>query len=322
MKTFTIIMLVFMITVDYLNAQELPLVLEKQGTFEILSRTDYVSTDYGFTKAEISANLQKITELVNIVRKNPMLAENKGFDGRARLYNTCCKEPLSYGIPARISFEFAAWYKMKNGTEARGLIEPPEWSIYTNKLIPGWSNGFDTKYGYFTAALKKETPAPGIDVYDGECFVLYDASRPDYWLPVTVNEAFAAVRELYQNSDDKIGAAELLKWVEKEYNEIPVTDRDKPAYFGGNVSRVSSTPGYGGQENIFPRIMKVNPAYWDKTLPKSSIQFIYFRAVMNKPYLKSLKEESLKSNSISYHLYRFEESFDINTVKSLLPLVE
>ncbi len=43
-------------------SQELPLLNEKQGTFEILSRTNYNSSDCGFTKTEITANLQKITD--------------------------------------------------------------------------------------------------------------------------------------------------------------------------------------------------------------------------------------------------------------------
>ncbi|TFG44612.1 MAG: hypothetical protein E4H43_00030, partial [Bacteroidia bacterium] len=62
------------------NAQELPLLTEKEGTFEILSRTDYVGYDCGYTKAEITANLQRITDLVTVIRQNPVLAELKGFE--------------------------------------------------------------------------------------------------------------------------------------------------------------------------------------------------------------------------------------------------
>src|SRR5659263_234130 len=180
-----------------LMSQELPLLTEKQGTFEILGRTDYAGYDCGYTKAEIAANLQRITDLVNVVRQNPVLTDLKGFDGRARIYNVNCKYVGEYGIPSRISFEFASWYRLKDGSPARGLIEPPEWSIYINQAIPGWgsSYGHDAKLGYFTAPLRKNTVEPGIDVYDGEWFVIYDRSRPPYWITVTISEAFAAVRE-------------------------------------------------------------------------------------------------------------------------------
>ena len=59
-----------------LTAQELPLLTEKQGTFQILSRTDYVGYDCGYTKTDITANLQRITDLVTVVRQNPVLSES------------------------------------------------------------------------------------------------------------------------------------------------------------------------------------------------------------------------------------------------------
>jgi hypothetical protein len=304
-------------------AQELPLLTEKQGTFEILRRTDYVGYDCGFTKAEITANLERITGLITVVRQNPVLTDLKGYDGRARIYNVNCKYPGAYGIPSRISFEFASWYRLKDGTPARGLIEPPEWSLYINQAIPGWgaSYGQDAKHGYFTAPLRKKNPEPGIDVYDGEWFVIYDPSRPAYWIPVTVNEAFAAVRESMNSEKDEVAASYLKEYVEKEYSEIPESDRDKPAYFGGGVSRVSSEPGYGGQDSIFPRIVKVNPEYWNRDLPKSAIQLINFNSIQNKEYLKRIKEEYLQNNSISYNVKRFEESYDMDDIRKLVQLI-
>ncbi len=305
------------------NAQELPLLTEKEGTFEILSRTDYVGYDCRYTKAEITANLQRITDLVTVIRQNPVLAELKGFEGRARIYNLNCKEVGGYGIPARISFEFASWFRNKDGTPARGLIEPPEWSLYINQAQPGWgaSYGHDTKRGYFTAPLNKRTPEPGIDVYDGEWFIIYDPSRPPYWIPVTVNEAFAAVRENMKNEKDEIAASYLKEFIEKEWQEIPEKYRDEPAYFGGGISRVTYQPGYGGQDSIFPRIVKVNPEYWNRQLPKSAIQIINLHAIQDKEYLRKLKEEYLEKNSTSHDLKRFEESFNLDDISRLLPLV-
>lgn len=306
-----------------LFAQELPLITEKQGTFQILSRSDYVGYDCGYTKAEVTANLQRITDLVGIVRQNPVLRELKGFDGRARIYNVNCKYAGGYGIPSRISFEFASWYRLKDGSPARGLIEPPEWSLYINQAIPGWgaSYSLDTKHGYFTVPLRKRTVEPGIDVYDREWFVIYDPSRPPYWIPVTVNEAFAAIRESMNNQKDDITVTYLKEFVEKEYAEIPESDRDKPAYFGGGVSRVTSSHGYGGQDSIFPYIVKVNPEYWNRDLPRSAIQIINFNSVQNKNYLRKIKEEYLQNNSISYNVKRFEESFDEEEIKRLLQLI-
>ena len=309
--------------ISSVSLAQYPLLTDKQGTFEILSRTDYVGYDCGYTKAEVSTNLQRIIELINVVRKNPVIAGNKGFDGRARIYNLNCKYPGGYGIPSRISFEFASWYKLKDGSPARGLIEPPEWSIYINQAIPGWgaSYGHDAKKGYFTRPLRKKTVAKGIDVYDGEWFVIYDPSRPPYWIPVTINEAFAAVREFAKNEKDEIAAKFQNEFIEKEWTEIPAEYRDKPAYFGGGISRVTHKPGYESQDSIFPLIVKVNPEYWNRELPRSAIQIINLHSIQNKEYLRKLKEEYLEKNSISYNALRFEEEFDQDDIRNLVPLI-
>jgi hypothetical protein len=297
------------------SAQELPLILNKPGTFEILSRTDYAGTGCSFTKNEITANLQKINELVAVIRRNPVLTEMKGFDGRARIYTTiACQQEGFYGVPARISFEFAAWFKMKNGKEARGLIEPPEWSLLFNVMQPDWIDGFSRKPDLFAVAEKKETIEPGIDVYDGECFVIYNPDRPDYWLPVTVKEAFDVAYAENKRNSDEIQWGYAKKMLDEEWAALPQSDWNKPATMSGMLSRVGTLEG-------FPKIMKVNPAYWDKTKPKSEIQFITFRMITNRKFLEQRTKEYLEKNSISYHCARFEESLDMDFVRSLKPLV-
>lgn len=300
-------------------AQELLLILDHPGTFEILNRTDYASPECGFTKAEMTANLQKITELVGVIRKNPVLSEPKGFDGRARIYNALnCRDDGTFGVPSRISFEFASWYRLKDGKAVRNLIEPPEWSLIINKLVPlghgFYSDRFSRNPDFFTVPEKKETIEPGIDVYDGECYVVYNPDRPDYWVPVTVKEAFDVVFAENRKITDQIQRDMMLEYLNAEWEAIPKEDWNKPATFSGMVSRVGTKEG-------FPFIMKVNSAYWDKNRPKSDIQFIYFRMVGIKTYLQQNTAAALKNNGISYALYRFEESLDIDFVRSLKPLV-
>ena len=297
-----------------LSAQELPLTLDKQGTFEILSRTDYTMPDFGFTKAEVTANLQKIKDLVEVVYKNPVLTEMKGFDGRARIYTVSMLADEFYGVPARISFEFAAWYKMKDGKEARGLIEPPEWSLYINQFQPGWASGFSRKPDLFAVPEKKETFEPGIDIYDGECVVIYNPNQPDYWLPVTVKEAFDVAYAESKRNSDEIQWGYAKKMLDEEWAVIPESERNKPATMSGMLSRVGTLTGY-------PKIVKVNPNYWDKNKPKSDIQFITFRMIRNNNFLEERTTEYLKKNSTSYHCARFEESLDIDFVRSLKPLI-
>lgn len=299
------------------NAQsrELPLILDKQGTFEVLSRTDYAGSGCTFNNGEITANLQKINDLVAIVRKNPVLLELKGFDGRARIYTTiACEQEGVYGVPSRISFEFASWFRSKDGKEKRNLIEPPEWSVYLNTIQPFWTGGFSKRPDFITVPEKKETLAPGIDVYDGECFVLYDSKRPDYWLPVTVKEAFDVAYANLKKTSDEVQWGFIKKMLDEEWAAIPQADWNKQATLSGMISRVGTLQG-------FPKIMRVNPAYWDMSKPKSSIQLITFRMVTNKSFLSQRTKEYLQKNSTSYHCARFEESLDLEFVKSLMLLI-
>jgi hypothetical protein len=294
-------------------SKELPLLLDKQGTFQLLSRTDFTLPQCGFTQDDRAGNLKEITALVDIIRQNPVLAELKGFEGRARIYNVICDDPDRYGVPARISFEFCSWFADKNGVPARNTIEPPEWSLIINKPRMFTISNFEPDKTYFTVPAKKETIIPGIDVYDGEIYFVYNPDRPPYWLPLTVGEAFDKMRTYWKKSADKFTAEQFLKMIEAEYANTPPADRNKPAHNKGDIGATA--------DPNFPLIVRANPDYWNKNLPKSAIQILSFRLVSNSRFLQSRREEALAKNSISYHVYRFEESLNLDTVKSLLPVI-
>lgn len=323
MRSGIIILILVISSVQVIKSQFLQSLYERPGTFEILSRTDYAMPECGFTKHDMTANLDRIKEVVADVRQNPVLSDVKGFNGRARIYNTSCHEKERYGVPSRISFEFSSFFMNKEGEVVFNTIEPPEWSLYINDLIPGWSDIFSSEHGYFTVPLRKEIIEPGIDVYDKECWIIFDPDRPPYWIPVTVEEAFTAAREFAAEEKDAIAASFNKKFLDKEWADIPASDRNKPAYFGGGLSRIASSPGFEGQDSIFPRIMKVNPDYWDKKLPKSAVQFIWFRSVQNKQYLKSLLDDCRKQpdRGNGCDLYRFELSFGMTDIRNLKPLI-
>lgn len=304
-------------------AQENSSLDSRPGTFEILSRTDYASRECGFTNAEMTANLERIKEIIAVVRQNPVLSDIKGFAGRARLHtmSMTCKREVWYGVPVRIAFEICSFFYNKEGKVVYNTIEPPSWSLYTNDFIPGWSDIFDRAHSYFTMPLRKKTVEPGIDVYDGECWVLYNPDRPPYWIPVTVEEAFKAAREFAAKETNEVAAAYNKQFLDSEWAAIPEEDRNKPAYFGGGLSRVSASPGYGGQDSIFPQIMKVNPAYPDRTLPREAIQFMWFRSVQNKQYMKKQLDECReylkKERTSGCDLTRFELSFGMTDIRNL-----
>jgi hypothetical protein len=297
-------------------SKELPLELDKQGSFQMLSRTDFTLPNCGFTKAEMTENLKEITALVEIMRKHPMLAQPKGFESKARIYNVICNDQDRYGVPARISFEFCSWFLNKNGTPVYNAIEPPEWSIIINKQRVHAGANFEADKAYFTVPSNKETIAPGIDLYDGERYVLYNPERPPYWLTMTVGEAFSKLKAYWSspsNKNDKFTAEQFLQMIEAEYAATPKSDMDKPAHNKGDIGATADAS--------FPLIVRANPDYWNKNLPKSAIQILSFTKINNRRFLETRTKEALENNSISYHVYRFEESLNFDTLKSLLQII-
>lgn len=297
--------------------------IDKKGTFRIRTRTDYAQ-GLKFSQSEMAANLEQLKKLVAIVQQNPVLAGMMGFNAQVRLDDISGVIRCSYGVPVNVEFEIWPLIRNKAGeiVSVTEPIEPPEWELQVNCMngIGINSDYHDMNKCYFTVPFNKKTIAPGIDLYDDEDYVIYDPSRPPYWIPVTVNDAFASVREFASKEKDEFTARLNKQMLDKEWAEIPVASRDKPAFFGGNLSRVSPTSGYGGQENLFPPIVTVNPEYWNKNRPKSDIQFLVFK-IRDKKTLNHLVDNSLKQQSNFYHCYLFEQAMDEEFVKSLLPLV-
>jgi hypothetical protein len=297
---------------------------ERPGTFEILGRNEFIAKTGTFTKAELTSNTDRLYDLVTILRQNPVLDDIKGFACRTWFHRVPSAK-CEYGVPSSVKIEFCSFFYNKEKKVVYNTIEPPNWSFFVNKAegLLGASSVFDAGKGYFTAPLNKKTIVPGLDVYDGEYFVVYDPSRPGYWIPVTVNDAYTAAKEFNAKETDPIAASYLKEFLDKEWNDIPAEFRDKPAYFGGGISRVTYQAGYGDQDSLFPQIVKVNPAYWNKNLPKSAIQIITVHAVMNKVYLKQILDECLNypDRGSGCDLPRFEYSYTVEDIKRLQQLI-
>jgi hypothetical protein len=135
-------------------------------------------------------------------------------------------------------------------------------------------------------------------------------------LPVTVKEVYTKLIAHWKAKQDEVASEFMSQYIESEYAAVSADDMYLPAHAGTECpySQIGTDPD-------FPPILVVNPEYYNKKLPRSTIQFLYFRIINNRPFLKSRTAESLKGNSISYNLYWFEESLDIQTVQSLLPLI-
>ncbi len=264
--------------------------------------------NYSLTASENVAFKKNIASLAEWFRQNvPMLTSPKGYDLRA-LSNYVwgdwtTKTEAEYGIPADLGFLFELFY----ADGSKWKVEPPRYGLSVNALYGGHDGFFftpesivddGTRYDlsqsekvskalselqkYFRVYPLKEQPAPGVDIYEAHrdgwqqngrrTIVVHNPERPPYWLPVTVKEMADAHLAYYSLIQKREIDRMVLDQLKQEIAELTTEELAAPAYAGHESHFALNV---NGKKQGY-QIMKFNPAYWDKSLPTSAIQFMTF----------------------------------------------
>lgn len=343
MKTVFNILVVFLIVAQHQAfAQDKILLKDKPGTFKIETTElnglgpDQYFKSCGYTESESDAAAKNLTAVVDIFRGNPVLKDIKGFDGEAYLNGGRCNTKFGYGLPSTVKFYFKTW-SLRKGKEVQWINEPPEWRFEVNMTEKFCSNGFnvsDYSNSYnptnpafsekgankSTVALRelfllpgvKEEVCPGIDRY-GDNLIVFNPERPEYWRQVNIREVFRLLMDYWQQVPDKIQVETMLPILENEFSNFSETEKDGFAYFGNpeSISRI------GSAKNETP-VMRPNADYWNRKLPRSAIQFMWFE-IPQKDEVKRKLEGNLRAEDGYYYVYRLLDELDVNT---LLPAIE
>ena len=322
-----------------IQAQDYPLLTDHPGGFKLIDWGVYTHWNCGFTKAETTANYQKIIGITELVRKNPVFTNQKGFECETYVFAKNCPDKNGYGIPSELSFGFCDYFSDK-GKVSIYRIEPPSWKLQVNSFgsFIGGSFGLDAskpsekpkdgfnfeKWKSVNDKLKecfrfpgaREELGNGIDRYSSELIVVYNPERPPYFLPVKFRELAEALIEYWKLHPDKVQSEMMASMMEAEYANIPASDREGWAYnntYDNRIAIMGITPIKGAQP-----IVRLNPEYWDRKLPRSAIQLLTFsRLTDTKRYTTDITE-SLKHNSNGYSLARFLEALDITMFPNLI----
>jgi hypothetical protein len=220
-------------------------------------------------------------------------------------------------------------------------MEPPSWSIMVNSLdnvfggnfslgaskptekpkegfnYEKWKSVSDKLHDIIYLPGQKEELGNGIDRYESELIVVYNPERPPYYQPVKFRELAELLIEYWKLHPEKFQSELMLQYLEAEYAQIPESERDGWAYNNTYDERcpfLKITPVPGPQP-----VVRLNPEYWNKKLPRSAIQILTFNCLTNTQIYTKAKEEWLKKNAAGYSLQRFLEAFDINT---LVPAID
>lgn len=341
-KKIFLLPVLFFLLVYNLHAQDNELLIDKQGTFKITYGTlngqgpDQYNKACGYTKAESDAATKNLVSLVDIFRRIPVLKDIKGFDGYCYLNGGRCNTKFGYGLPVTPCFFFETW-SLRKGKEVKQTVEPPQWRFEVNMTDKFCSNGFnvsDYSNAYnptnpafsengsnkSTVALReifflpgvKEEVCPGIDRY-GDNLILFNPDRPEYWSHVTIREAFRLLIEYYKQLPDKIQVETMIPMLEGEFSNFSEAEKDGFAYFGSqeSVSRIGSI------KNETP-VMRPNPDYWNRKLPRSAIQYMWLE-IPPQEIVKSTMDDRFKRQDGYYYVSRLLFELDVNT---LLPAIE
>jgi hypothetical protein len=337
-----ILFTVILMHCSFSSAQDKKLLMDKPGTFKITISTlngqgpDQYFKSCGYTNAEAEAAMKNLVSLVDIFRRNPVLKDIKGFDGEADLNGGRCNTKLGYGLPSFVTFYFKSW-SLRKGKEVQWTDEPPQWRFEVNMTEKFCSNGFNVsnysnegsptnpaydskKMGKAAVELRemfylpdiKEEVYPGIDRY-GDNLIIFNPDQPEYWNQVTIREAFRLLMDYYKLLPDKIQVETIIPMLENEFSNFTEAEKDGFAYFGSqeSVSRIGSI------KNETP-VMRPNPDFWNRKLPRSAIQFMWLE-IPQKEEVKRMLEGNLKADDGYYYVYRLLDELDVNT---LLPAIE
>jgi len=311
MKTITIWhflvtgVIIFMLPVS-VKAQKI-YQFEKPGKWSISNRVD--ACEGQVDKPVFTKNLNTIGEWFH--QNHPMMKAIKGFDLQLELENSCYSEshqrPCDYSYQGSVYFSFQL-FSIENGKEQKWIVEPPQWKIRVNSAWSGHGTNFGGLDGYRVQEddpklevalnnavskiseyfcvfeLEKEI-APGIRLYKDDNLVVFNPDRPDYWIPVTVKEVMQDKMNYWKiKPNDKMVYDHFVN----EYQKFTPDELNSLAYNGSEdpIIDVSAKP-----EGL--QIMRFNPEYWDRSLPKPAVQFM----TMHYPKMnKAESEEHFKNN--------------------------
>lgn len=218
---------------------------------------------------------------------------SRGWDEHYRL------SPSNYGLTGYIHFSFHLF--AKDGTSWKAELPSESYYNYPNiNRLAYYLGGPIGQFDYFDY-MKHESKLekaineaaskldefmvilpfnkelyPGVHLYDvngkANCIVVFNPERPDYLIPVTLRELTTAYLKYYSFFTKLEYEKMILDELKKEIANFSEDELDGPAYAGHPTNIVIR---HSSDKRNLP-IMRLNPEYWDKSLPPSAIQIMQF----------------------------------------------
>jgi hypothetical protein len=306
---------------------------------EKLGKWSY-STNIKTPEAEVAAFNKNLAGMAEWFHQNtPMLSSPKGFDLKACAYGTWDDHykmsKRNYALRASMEFNFQLFYS----AGGKWTIEPPHYEFSIN------SAGFGTGYSTFNnveddPSLEKaineagtkmnevfvvfplvKSLAPGVNYYDCEArtcgsLVVFNPERTPFWSPITLKELANIHLQYYKLKNKSELDRMLYTQLEKEIAELSEEELNAPAFSGHDTHFVLKANGKG--EGL--QFMRFNPDYWDRSLPRSSIQFLtfYYSEFKSKEEKDYAADEHFKNNGYPTYSMLLNDQVDWEKLAALI----
>jgi hypothetical protein len=316
-KSIIIIMFLLPVLVPGLLAQEVyqP---DKRGEWHLTNRIQVENCQYISDKSAFSANMNSIADWLHrnnslVIQPTGFNAQVNLNSLCKDVENSLAYK--GYGNQGSIYIKFQL-FSIDNGKEKIWTDYCPNTGIHVNNFIykiatqfneAGYQTGDSPelkqplekaleylKQYWIAAPLEKEI-VPGVRIYAGGHLLVFNPDRPEFWIPVTVKEIMEAKLAYYkikQEIDEIRWEKNLTEWAKLGYKPDPankpcVYDMIKKEFDALTPQELNSW-AYSSAENGISMInadgkgrpvMKFNPECWDRTLPKTAVQFIYMEYV-------------------------------------------
>jgi hypothetical protein len=301
------------------NAQDPTSIPDKPGTWTYAylndENTKMYSQQFGMTPEEIALFRQKLDNIVNVLRQDPIMANPKGIDPTVEsrpLYPHGFKNHMqNYGYIGEINFRLCPWFNSK-GKVYKQTIEPPRVSLYINQIIPLLRSAFNVGGPGEPDIAKAENLVneickperirelgPGVTLYDAAIV----AGKPgkSLYLPCTVEEAYKRLIAFYELASKKEPAYKvMLDGIRQEFSGLTSAQLKSPAYYGGMFSGITAEP------NDAPLFL-FNNNYFDRSQPKTAVQLVVIP--IDADYFR--KESDFVPNDVGFlRINQFLHSLD------------
>lgn len=240
--------------------------------------------NYELTPAELSAFKKKISDVAEFLHQHPLTKEPIGFQPTIKgsiwsdMYEYKKHPELWKQLPpeGEIILQFCPFYRNKNsGKVYENCIEVSHLDVLLNDLN-ATTGGFNTyKKGkesirVFESQVPYKTYAPGVVAYKNGTIVISNPSK-SYWIPLTIREYFELELGYWEEQAIKDGNTYALDFAKRDYAAFTPEELNMPAYVGAqtNTSMILATTHPTDRQ-----WMRINPDYFDKTLPRNALQLI------------------------------------------------